>query len=137
MQKKHIYLSAFFSLALSFLRTASVALAEITNPSAGVWGKGASFAKDGTMTTALFVMMWNSIMIMGGLLVLYNFILAAVEWITSEGEKAKIQKARDKMLHAFIGMLILVTSYTILDYAGALIFQGSFDILSPTLFTPK
>lgn len=137
MHKKYLYLGTFFSLITSFLGAAPLVFAEITNPSAGVWGKGAAFAKDGTMTTALFVMMWNAIMIMGGLLVLYNFILGSVEWITSEGEKAKIQKARDKMLHAFIGMLILVTSYTILDYAGALVFQGTFDLLSPTLFTPK
>lgn len=137
MKKVFIRLASYFSLVTSFLITSQVAHAEITNPSAGFWGKGAAFAENGIMTSALFAMMWNAIIIVGGLLVLYNFILGAVEWITSGGEKGKIEKARDKMLHAFIGMLILVTSYTILDYLGALIFHGTFDLLSPTLFTPQ
>lgn len=123
-----------FSFFMSVVGTAQAA---ISNPAAGLFGTGADAARSGTMTMALFVMMWNAIVIVGGLLVLYYFIMGSVEWITSEGDKGKLQKARDKMLHAFIGLLILVSSYTILDYLGVLVFQGVIDIFKPTIYTPN
>ncbi len=137
MNRRTLSAAILFSQVVSFFQVPTSVQAEITNPNAGIWGKGSAFAKNGTMTAGLFVLLWNAIMIAGGLMVLYYFILGSVEWISSEGDKGKLQKARDKMLHAFIGMLILVASYTILEYMGTLVFQGTFDILSPTIYTPQ
>ncbi len=49
------------------------------------------------------------VMPIAALLVLAYLIWGAVEWITSEGDSGKLQKARNKMMHAVIGLIILAS----------------------------
>jgi len=49
------------------------------------------------------------VMPIAALLVLAYLIWGAVEWITSEGDPGKLQKARNKMMHAVIGLIILAS----------------------------
>jgi hypothetical protein len=55
----------------------------------------------------------NLALVGGGLMMLLFLLTAAVEWITSGGEKEKISKAQQKMMHAAIGMVILALSWSI------------------------
>jgi hypothetical protein len=47
------------------------------------------------------------------LLVLLYLIWGAFEWITAEGDSGKLQKARNKMTHAVLGLIILATTLAI------------------------
>jgi hypothetical protein len=46
-------------------------------------------------------------MVIAALLVIGFMILGAIEWITSGGDKSKVEGARNKMTNAIIGILIL------------------------------
>lgn len=90
---------------------------------------GATFAK-------MFVYFWNVIIVIGAIVVLVNFIQAALEWVTAGGDSSKITKARDKMLQSFIGLAILVFSFVLINFVGDLLFGDSFQLLNFTLPNP-
>ncbi len=62
------------------------------------------------------------------LIFLYYMIMAAVNWITSGGDSGKLQSARNQMLHAVLGLVILVASYSIIGLVGTLF---GLDLLNP------
>ncbi len=66
--------------------------------------------------------------IVGSLIFVIYFIIASVEWITAGGDSGKIEKARTKMLHGVLGLIILVASYAILGLIGTIV---GIEILDP------
>lgn len=55
----------------------------------------------------------NIAIIVGSLALLVYLILGAVNWITSGGDKGKVEGARNKIVQALIGFVILVAAYSI------------------------
>ncbi len=55
----------------------------------------------------------SAMMIVGALLLLVYLLWGAIEWITSGGDSGKVQKARDKMTQAAIGLIVLAASLAI------------------------
>lgn len=53
------------------------------------------------------------IMTLAALILLVYLIWGAIEWITSEGDKGKLEKARNKITQAVIGMIVLAASLAI------------------------
>ena len=51
-----------------------------------------------------------------GLMVFFYFIIAAVEMITSQGDKAHIVSARSKIYHAIIGLVLLLLLYLVFRF---------------------
>lgn len=54
------------------------------------------------------------VMVVAGLLVLVYLIWGAFDWLTSGGDKGKIDAARQKMTAAVVGIIIVSASYAIL-----------------------
>lgn len=126
-------------LGLSVISLQSITLtahAQITNPSIGEWGQ-INGAAGGGLFARYFITMWNAVISIGAILVLAYFIWGAVEWITSAGDSAKLQSSRNRMLHAIIGLFLLVTAYTIIGFLSQLIFGDEFNILRPVFFVPN
>ncbi len=59
--------------------------------------------------------------VLAGLFFLFQFITAALSWVTSGGEKGKLEAARNKMLNAAIGLAIVVASYAIIGLVGRVV----------------
>ncbi|QQG44498.1 MAG: hypothetical protein HYW86_01105 [Candidatus Roizmanbacteria bacterium] len=55
----------------------------------------------------------NLALIGGGIFMLIYLLWGALDWIVSEGDKEKVEKARNKIQNAVIGMLLVVISLTI------------------------
>lgn len=55
----------------------------------------------------------SATMVIGALLVFGYLIWGAIEWITASGDSGKIQKARDKMTQAIIGLIVLASTLAI------------------------
>jgi hypothetical protein len=53
---------------------------------------------------------------------LFMFLWAAVEWMTSGGEKEKVASARNKIIYSIIGIVLLATAFAIINIVG--IFTG-------------
>lgn len=134
-------LLSLLSLATYLLHGAQEVSAQISNPVIGDLGSNATEASSGSTFARYFAYLWNTTVTVGGLIVLIYFIWAAFEWITAGSDSGKLEKARLKIIHASIGLIILVSSFTIVSFVGELFFDGQYSILrfefsSPTASTP-
>lgn len=75
---------------------------------------------------SLFNGILSFVLVIAALLVFLYLILGAFEWITSGGDKGKTDKARQKIIAAIIGLIIIASSYAILTLV--LRFLGFNDI---------
>lgn len=69
------------------------------------------FASDlGTYINAVL----RFVMLIAALLVFFYLIMGGFQWITSGGDKGKVDQARQKLIAAVVGIIILAASYAIL-----------------------
>lgn len=61
-----------------------------------------------------------------GVWFLFQLIIGGISWVTSGGDKNNIENAKNRLTHAFIGLIIVVAGWGILALAGT--FLG-YDIL--------
>jgi hypothetical protein len=55
----------------------------------------------------------NAIIIIGSVAVFFFFIMGGIQWITAGGEKSKVESARNMMMQAVIGFVVLASSIAI------------------------
>jgi hypothetical protein len=74
--------------------------------------------------------MFRAVTVVGGLALLLYLAWGGVNWITSGGDKGKVEEAQHKITNAVLGMAFLVAVVAIAN-----LLQGvfGFDILNPTL----
>lgn len=98
----------------------------ITNPVAPILNNAAGL---GTFIGNLIAMG----IIIASILVLLYFVIGGIEWITSAGDKAALESARNRLTNALIGLVIVVASWAIMTVVST--FLGlSFPCLPiPTL----
>jgi len=111
--------------------------AAITNPTIGELGNNVESAQSGNLFVQYFLVIWNALITVGAIAVLVYFLWGAIEWIVSAGDNAKVEAARNKMTQSAIGLLILVSAYTIIGFASNLLFGADFNILNPTFVAPQ
>lgn len=97
----------------------------------------ADAAKSGATFATYFVLLWRALISIGGIMVLIYFIWGALEWITGGSDPSKVDKARQRILNATLGLIILVSSFTILGFLSNLLFGEEFNLLQLTFPTPE
>lgn len=108
------------------------AYAQITNPAIGELGSDAETATSGELFVNYFLRVWNAIIAVGAFLVIIYFLWGALSWITAGGDSSKVSAAREKMVQAVLGLLILVASFAIIGFISVLFFGEDFSILNLT-----
>ena len=63
--------------------------------------------------TELVFRMVDAAIIGAGILLLVYLVYGGVEWLTSGGDKAKIESARAKITNALIGVAIIAAAYAV------------------------
>ncbi len=81
---------------------------DIASEAQNVGLQGAEFheSSDGGFGV-LFGSLMRAAMVIAAILVLVFLIWGAIEWITSAGDKGKVESARNKISNAVVGMVIL------------------------------
>lgn len=89
-------------------------------------------ATDGSTAASYIVFIWRALIFIGGLAVIVYFIQGAFEWISANGEAAKISTARNKMTGALTGFIVLIGVLVIIQ-----LLEGIFgiNILNQTIPT--
>lgn len=108
----------------------------IKNPVIGDLGNDPAAAQSGSLFLRYFVTLWRALITVGAILVLVYFLWGAIEWIVAGGDQGKVQKARDRMTQAAIGLVLLVGSFTILAFLSMVFFGDNFNILELTIPDP-
>jgi uncharacterized membrane protein len=87
-------------------------------------------AKTGDFITAIV----RFILIIGGLFTLWQFLSGGLSYITSNGDKAKISEASNKITMSLTGLVIMAASFVIIAIVSKLLF-GSFTAILIPQFT--
>lgn len=88
-------------------------LAQITNPAVPALQTFGGSGNSGQVGAAILgryiaVLMVTSISL-GGLAVLLYLVMGALQWVTANGDSGKIDKARNRMVQAVVGLIILTS----------------------------
>lgn len=125
------------ALGSAFIGIAPPAYAQISNPVISeTLGNDVEAAESGSIFVSYFVDIWNTVISIGGLIVLIMFLWGALEWITAGGDSGKIEKARNRIMQSIIGLLILVSSFVIIGFVSQLFFGEEFSLLNLTFIRP-
>jgi cytochrome bd-type quinol oxidase subunit 2 len=79
--------------------------------------------------TDIFSNAFGVFTLVAGLMFILYFILGGISWITSGGERDKIEKAKQQMTNAVIGLIIMVAAYGIAFIVGKVL---GINILDPS-----
>jgi hypothetical protein len=79
-----------------------------------------------TQVTGVISSIIGFMTIIGGVWFMFQILIGGYEWISSGGDAKKLETARNRLSHAFIGLVIVVGAWALLAIAGQ--FFG-FDIL--------
>ena len=77
---------------------------------------------------------WSLAISLGGIVLLFMLIMAGIKYILSQGDKTQLEQAKDQILHAVIGFVILMAIYVIIKILET--FFGM-SILNPQLPVAK
>ena len=81
----------------------------------------------------------NMFILVAGMFLILYLLMGAFDWINSGGEKEKIEKAKNKITNALIGMLLVFVVLTVFNLLAGNILGivkpggGGFEIKLPTL----
>lgn len=92
-----------------------------------------------TIIAKLLAAIINLFFIAGSVAVLVFFLIGGLAWITSEGDKGKMEIAKNRLTFAAVGIVIIAATYAILQILGAFLgisFFKGLVIIWPTLTGP-
>jgi len=89
----------------------------------------------------LFGTAFSTIVTVGALFVFFQMIMGALNWINSQGDKERIQKAQKQITNALIGLVILIMVWVLFFTITGDIFgifektaDGGYKLVLPSLF---
>ncbi len=59
--------------------------------------------------------------ILAGLFFIVYFVMGAFGWVTAAGDSGKVEKARNKMVQGFLGLVVIVISYSLIGVISKVI----------------
>lgn len=98
---------------------------EIINPALGKDIVGLSA---GEGLAFYIAQLWKTVVIVGGLAVMLFMIWGGIQWLTSGGDKGKLEEAHHKITNSLIGLGVLVASFAVIAFIGAVL---KIDLLAP------
>lgn len=56
---------------------------------------------------------FSALLTIAGLLAFFYLLLGGIQWITSGGDKAGLEAARNKIIHAIVGLIVVFSAWAI------------------------
>jgi hypothetical protein len=104
-------------------------LAQITNAALPESLQGASSE---SLLAKYVGVLWQTLIVVGGLAVIIEMLMAGFYWITAGGDKGKIETSKNRLTQSVIGLAILVSVAAISIFIGKAL---GLDLLRPTFPT--
>ncbi len=102
-------------------------------PVTGV-GKFQQYVGSGAGNVTLFESLISKILgiltIMAGISLIVYLMLGALNWITSAGDKGKVEKAQQQITNAILGVVVVVLAYFILGIVSTILDVPFLDLNS-------
>lgn len=81
-----------------------------------------------TQLTKLISVAIGAITIFAGLAFLFYFMIGALGWLTSGGDKQKLDTSRDRITTALIGLVLVIAAYALTGVIGSLVGLNILDL---------
>lgn len=104
-------------------------LAQITNPVLPPSIGSGDYTKGGTALGGIIGNILGGLFIAGFLLAFVFLITGAISWISSGGDKQKLESARDQITNAIVGIVIVAAAWAIMRLAGSFLGLPSIENL--------
>jgi hypothetical protein len=95
-------------------------------------GGTAADATQATQFATTIGVLWQTLVIVGGLGFLLYFLWGGIEWIMAGGDKGKIENSKSKITQGLIGLAILAASYVIIKFLEYALGLSILNITWPT-----
>ncbi len=59
--------------------------------------------------------------VVAGLVFIIQFLIGGFNWLTSSGDKAKLETAQQKLINSVVGLVIVVSAYALVSLVGAIV----------------
>jgi hypothetical protein len=106
-------LYAFIGL-LGFLTIPGIALADTPLTAlSNVAGKAGYAAATNTTLSTMIGLIVQTVLGFLGIVFIVLIIYAGIQWMTAEGDEAKVEKAQTTMRNAIIGLIVTVGAYAV------------------------
>jgi|CXWL01.1.fsa_nt_gi hypothetical protein len=92
-----------------------------------------TIVRDISQTGSFISAIIRFITVIAGVWALWQFLTGGFAYISSSGDKAKVQQGMQQIMMAITGLAIIGASFIIAAVVGRILFGPSFNILSPTL----
>lgn len=77
----------------------------------------------------------GTLLIVAALLAFFYLILGGIQWITSGGDKAGMEAARNKITHAIVGLIIVGAAWAVMllvqNFLGITVIGGALNLPTP------
>lgn len=87
-----------------------------------------NYPEGGSAFAKYIAIVWQTIVIVGGLAVLLYLAWGALDWIFSGSNQERLKRAKDKMFNGIFGLVFLALSYVIVKLIGTI---TGLNILNP------
>lgn len=111
MKKVFIFALILTSFFLTSLFNPSQVFAQIQNPFLSNFLQGLS---GGEFLARLLPALITLLFVVGAIIFIFMFMLGAIQWITSGGDKAQTETAGKRITNALIGLTILFSLFAII-----------------------
>lgn len=88
------------------------AIAQINNPViTGIQGK-----EPEKLTGSLISGILGLLLVVAGLASFFYFLIGGIRWITSGGDKTAVESARQQILNALVGLIIVFSTWAVMSF---------------------
>lgn len=108
-------------------------LAELRNPLLPAPLGGSSIAEGGVAVGGLIGAVVGGMLIFGFIIAMIYLITGAFHWITSGGDKTNLENARNKIIHAIVGLVVLASVWAVMTLIGQFLGIEFPDLKLPTI----
>lgn len=108
-------------------------LAQLTNPVLPPGLGNVSADQAGTALGKIISSLIGAFLIIAFVLALIYLLTGGLAWITSEGDKQNLEKARQKITQAIVGLVIVASAYAIFKLVGQFLGLDIGNLPFPTI----
>jgi len=88
---------------------------------------------EGYTVSGLISFAISMILIVAGIIFFFMLVMGGIQWITSGGDKANTEGARNRITAALIGLIIVFSAWAIITLMGELFGFSLLELELPTL----
>ncbi len=112
-------------------------LAQLTNPVIPPAIGTGGIEKGGGVIGLIITRAVSAMFLFAFIMAFFYLITGAMHWITSAGDKTKLEEARNRITHSIIGIIVVAATWAIMTLTGQFVGMDFEKLPIPTISGPS